>query len=215
MTAPVDAISIDTAPTDTAPTDTALTNTAPTKAITPPAATATVLEVGLEVNGAPRHVIVEARRNLVDVIRRELGLTGTQVGCDTGACGSCTVLLDGEPVRSCLVLAAQADGARVETVESLAPDGRLGPLQEAFREKFALQCGFCTPGFLMLATALLRQEPHPSRERIRDRVSANLCRCTGYATIVDAIEAVSMHPESTHPEPRDETGLDGASGRSR
>ncbi|MCB5183458.1 (2Fe-2S)-binding protein [Streptomyces sp. SMC 277] len=135
---------------------------------------------------------VEARRSLADVVRRDLGLTGTRVGCETGVCGSCTVLVDDEPVRACTVLAVQADGQRVETVESLAEDdGRLGPLQQAFQDHFALQCGFCTPGFLMLGTALLRREPAPGRERIRSCVAANLCRCTGYRPIVDAIEAVT------------------------
>ncbi|MBW5485956.1 (2Fe-2S)-binding protein [Streptomyces bambusae] len=145
----------------------------------------------LTVNGDPCALEVEARRSLADVLRRDLGLTGTRVGCETGVCGSCTVLLDDEPVRACTVLAVQADGQRVETVESLAEDdGRLGPLQQAFKDHFALQCGFCTPGFLMLGTALLRREPRPCRDRIRACVSANLCRCTGYSPVVDAIEAV-------------------------
>ncbi|RSS78556.1 (2Fe-2S)-binding protein [Streptomyces sp. WAC06614] len=148
--------------------------------------------VKLTVNGAPYAAEVEARRSLVDVLRRDLDLTGTRVGCETGVCGSCTVLLDGEPVRACAVLAVQADGQQVETVESLAgDDGRLGPLQQSFKDHFALQCGFCTPGFLMLGTALLRDDPTPDRERIRSCVAANLCRCTGYRPIVDAIEAVT------------------------
>ncbi|MFF4170123.1 (2Fe-2S)-binding protein [Streptomyces sp. NPDC001744] len=160
---------------------------APPPGGTPPG----TVPVGLAVNGdAPRTLDVEPRRSLADVLRRDLGLTGTPVGCETGVCGSCTVLLDGEPVRSCVVLAVQADGQRVETVESLAgDDGGLGPLQRAFRDNFALQCGFCTPGFLMLGTALLRREPHPDRARVRECVSANLCRCTGYQPVIDAIEA--------------------------
>ena len=152
------------------------------------------IAVEITVNGQPRALAVEPRRSLADVLRRECAATGTQVGCDQGVCGSCTVLVDGEPVRSCLVLAVQADGAEVETVESLAADGKLSPLQEAFRDRHALQCGFCTPGFLMLGTALLRSEPAPSRDRIRECVSANLCRCTGYAPIIDAIEAAVTEP---------------------
>ncbi|MFE9256596.1 (2Fe-2S)-binding protein [Streptomyces sp. NPDC006879] len=158
----------------------------------PPTVEAGPCTVEVTVNGKPSVVRTEARRSLVEVLRRDLGLTGTPAGCDTGACGSCTVLLDGEPVRSCLVLGVQAAGALVETVESLArPDGRLGPLQESFRRSFAVQCGYCTPGMLMLGTALLRAEPVPGRARIRDCVSANLCRCTGYQPVIDAIEAVA------------------------
>ncbi|MDJ0382890.1 (2Fe-2S)-binding protein [Streptomyces sp. G-G2] len=150
------------------------------------------IPVKLTVNGEPHALEVEARRSLADVLRRELRLTGTQVGCETGVCGSCTVLLDDEPVRACALLAVQADGGSVETVESLAPlDGELGPLQRAFRDNFALQCGFCTPGFLMLATAMLRRDPEPGRAAVRGCVSANLCRCTGYQPIVDAVCAAS------------------------
>ncbi|MFJ3927296.1 (2Fe-2S)-binding protein [Streptomyces sp. NPDC090022] len=157
--------------------------------------------VKLTVNGVPYALDVEARRSLADVVRREVRLTGTQVGCETGACGSCTVLLDDEPVRACVVLAVQADGQHVQTVESLTePDGRLGPLQRAFGDHFALQCGFCTPGFLMLATALLRREPAPDRSRIRACVAANLCRCTGYQPIVEAIlTAAHQLPHATTP----------------
>jgi aerobic carbon-monoxide dehydrogenase small subunit len=149
--------------------------------------------VRITVNGREHDLSVEPRRDLADVLRRECGSAGTQVGCDLGVCGSCTVIADGDPVRACVMLAAEADGAAIETVESLAPDGKLSPLQQAFKEKFALQCGFCTPGFLMLATALLRREPEAGRERIREVLSANLCRCTGYAAIVEAVEsAVSL-----------------------
>ncbi|GGP01312.1 (2Fe-2S)-binding protein [Wenjunlia tyrosinilytica] len=149
------------------------------------------IPVEVTVNGDPRALSVEARRSLADVLNRALGLPGTQVGCELGACGTCTVLVNGEPARACLMLAVQADGTEVETVESLARDGRLNALQKAFSEKYALQCGFCTPGFLMLATALLRKEPDASRERIRESVSANLCRCGGYSQIIDAIESVA------------------------
>ncbi|MGA2828015.1 MAG: (2Fe-2S)-binding protein [Streptosporangiaceae bacterium] len=147
--------------------------------------------VRVTVNGQPYAVTAEPWRSLADLLRRELGLTGTKVGCELGVCGSCTVLADGDPVRACLVLAAQADGLEVETVESLAGDGGLSKLQQAFSDKHGLQCGFCTPGFLMLATALLRKEPAPSRERIREYVSANLCRCTGYAGIIDAVQSAA------------------------
>ena len=146
--------------------------------------------VRLSVNGEKRELTVEARRSLVDVLRRELGLTGTRVGCETGVCGTCTVLADGDPVRACLVLAASADGTSVETVESLSPDGELTALQKALADHFALQCGFCTPGFLMLATALIRADEKPDRERIREHLGANLCRCTGYTPIIDAVESV-------------------------
>jgi carbon-monoxide dehydrogenase small subunit len=146
----------------------------------------------LGVNGTWRSVAVEPWRSLADVLRRDLGLTGTTVGCEVGACGSCTVLVDGEPVRACVMLAVQADGSEIETVESLAPAGdELSPLQRAFRECGALQCGFCTPGFLLLGTELLRREPRPTREQVRECVAANLCRCTGYAPIVEAIESAA------------------------
>jgi aerobic-type carbon monoxide dehydrogenase small subunit (CoxS/CutS family) len=147
--------------------------------------------VQMTVNGRSRTACVEARRSLADVLRRDLRLTGTTLGCDLGTCGSCTVLVDGEPVRSCLVLAVQVDGATVETVESLESEGQLNPLQQAFRTKGALQCGFCTPGFLMLGTELLRRDPGADRRRITECVSANLCRCTGYSGIVDAMESVA------------------------
>ncbi|WP_405666544.1 (2Fe-2S)-binding protein [Streptomyces sp. NBC_01166] len=153
--------------------------------------------VRLTVNGEQRTISVEPWRGLADALRRKLGLTGTTVGCDQGECGSCTVLVDDAPVRSCLMLAAQADGAVVETVESLAPDGKLGGLQTSFSEHGALQCGFCTPGFLMLGTGLLRAEPAADRARIRECVSANLCRCTGYGGIVDAVAALADSPEET------------------
>ncbi|WP_181796223.1 (2Fe-2S)-binding protein [Streptomyces sp. WELS2] len=155
----------------------------------------TPIPLELSANGASHTLSVDPRRSLADVLRRDLGLTGTTVGCETGVCGSCTVLVNGEPVRSCVMLAVQADGTAVETVESLAEQdptsGRLNPLQRSFKEHFALQCGFCTPGFLMLGTALLRKEPAADRDRITECVAANLCRCTGYAPIVDAVEAAA------------------------
>src|SRR5439155_15524702 len=135
--------------------------------------------------------------SLADLLRRDLGLTGTTVGCELGSCGTCTVLADGEPVRACLMLAVQADGKQIETVESLAAAGGLNPLQRAFRDCGALQCGFCTPGFLMLGTELLRREPDPTREQVRECVAANLCRCTGYAPIIEAIGAVAA--DGGHP----------------
>ncbi|MBI1759669.1 MAG: (2Fe-2S)-binding protein [Actinobacteria bacterium] len=147
--------------------------------------------VALTVNGRQYSLTVEPWRSLVDVLRGELGLVGTKTGCELGVCGTCTVLVGGDPIRACVMLACQADGMVIETVESLAAEGALGALQEAFRNSHAVQCGFCTPGFLMLATALLRSEPAPSRQRIREYLSANLCRCTGYAGIIDAVEAAA------------------------
>ena len=155
------------------------------------------LPVILMVNGRRHAIEVEPRRSLADVLRRELGLTGTRVGCELGVCGTCTVLMEGEPVRACIVLAVQADGQEIETVESLAaPDGALGDLQHAFSECHGLQCGFCTPGFLMLATDLLRRRAAPGREEIRECLSANLCRCTGYSAIVDAVEQAAARSGS-------------------
>src|SRR5881398_986537 len=136
-------------------------------------------DVRLVVNGAPRQARVPARRLLSDFLRHDLGCTGTHVGCEHGVCGACTVLLDGEPVRSCLLFAVQADGARVGTVEGLAHDG-LHPIQEAFHDHFALQCGYCTPGMLMTVHDLLQRSPSPTREEIRKALAGNICRCTGY-----------------------------------
>ena len=144
--------------------------------------------VAVSVNGQTYHRAVEARLTLADFIRDELGLTGTHIGCEHGVCGACTILFNGAAVRSCLLLAVQADGAALETVESLASeDGGLNPLQQAFQERHALQCGFCTPGMLLTATALLRENPHPTRAEAREAISGNLCRCTGYAPIIAAI----------------------------
>lgn len=145
--------------------------------------------IAMTVNGRTVHCDIEPRRSLIDVLRRDLGLTGTLVGCETGACGSCTVLADGAAVRSCLMLAVEAAGSELLTVEGLSTGPGLTPLQTAFADHHALQCGACTPGMLMLATQLLADEPDASEHRIREAVSANLCRCTGYATIIQAIVA--------------------------
>ena len=143
--------------------------------------------VTLDVNGREHELVLESRKTLADTLREDLGLTGTHLGCEHGICGACTVLLDGEPVRSCLVFGVQADGREVRTVESLADGDELNDLQQAFGRHHGLQCGFCTPGFLMLAEAYLGTEPEASREEVREVVSANLCRCTGYQGIVDAV----------------------------
>jgi carbon-monoxide dehydrogenase small subunit len=150
------------------------------------------MQVVLTVNGTRREVEVEPRKLLSDVLRQELGLTGTHVGCEHGVCGCCTVLVDGEPARSCLMLAATAHGADVRTVEGLAtPDGSLHPLQEAFREHHGLQCGFCTPGFLMLASTVYRDAPRMTDEELRTALGGQLCRCTGYVGIVNAVRAAA------------------------
>jgi aerobic-type carbon monoxide dehydrogenase small subunit (CoxS/CutS family) len=145
--------------------------------------------IEVEVNGERYEREVPARRLLVHFIRDDLELTGTHIGCDTGNCGACTVHLNGEPVKSCMLLAVQADGARITTVEGLAPDGELTPLQRAFSEHHALQCGYCTPGMLMSATALLQRNPHPTEDEVRYALQGNICRCTGYVNIVEAVVA--------------------------
>ena len=145
--------------------------------------------VSITLNGERHDLIVEPRRTLVDVIREECGATGTHIGCEHGVCGACTVLLDDEPVRSCLMFAVQADGRSVRTVESLAEGAELGLLQRAFVEHHALQCGFCTPGFLMLATAVLENDRAISDARLTEILSSNLCRCTGYKNIAAAVRA--------------------------
>ena len=150
-----------------------------------------VAEIAVTVNGRRYREPVPDRLLLSDFLRHRLGLTGTHVGCEHGVCGSCTVHLDGAAVRSCLLLAVQTDEAEVRTVESLVDGGRLHPLQEAFREHFALQCGFCTPGILMAAVDFLAQNPTPTRTEIAQMLSGHLCRCTGYAPIIDAIAAVA------------------------
>jgi carbon-monoxide dehydrogenase small subunit len=150
------------------------------------------MEVTLRVNGTSHRLDVESRRLLSDALRHDLGLTGTHVGCEHGVCGCCTVLLDGRPVRSCLVFAVQATGADVRTVEGLAePDGTLSPLQRAFHEHHALQCGFCTPGFLMLASTIYRDAAGMTDAEIREALGGQLCRCTGYVGIVNAVRAAA------------------------
>jgi carbon-monoxide dehydrogenase small subunit len=143
--------------------------------------------VRITVNGRLHEVDVESRRTLADVLRHDLGYTGTHLGCEHGICGACTVLVDGLAVRSCLAFGVQADGREVETVEGLESDGELNSLQKAFSAHHALQCGFCTPGFLMLATALLREKLDPTEEEVREVMSSNLCRCTGYQGIIEAV----------------------------
>jgi aerobic carbon-monoxide dehydrogenase small subunit len=157
--------------------------------------------IAVTVNGVQYAREVPVRMHLADFIREELGLTGTHVGCEQGVCGSCTVEVDGQAVRSCLMFAVQADGAEITTIEGVGPaPGRLGPLQEAFREHHALQCGFCTPGMVITAKALLESNPSPTDEQIREALSGNTCRCTGYKNIVaavaDAAERVQAAPSS-------------------
>jgi aerobic carbon-monoxide dehydrogenase small subunit len=148
--------------------------------------------IRLRINDAFYDRNVDARKLLVDFIRDEIGLTGTHIGCEHGVCGACTVLLNGEPVQSCLVFAVQADGAEIVTVEGLARDGALHPLQEAFSQAHGLQCGFCTPGMLMSAFFLLKNNPNPTDEEIRLAISGNLCRCTGYVNIVKAVHVAAQ-----------------------
>jgi len=146
-----------------------------------------MMQIGITINNVSYEREVPARTTLADFIRGLPGLTGTHVACEHGVCGACTVVVDGAAVRSCLMLAAQAEGRQIETVESLAGDGELSPLQAAFRKHHALQCGFCTSGILMTMHALLRDEPDVDEERVREVLSGNLCRCTGYQPIVDAV----------------------------
>jgi len=147
--------------------------------------------ITLTINGREHAVSVDPRRTLADVIREECGQTGTHLGCEHGVCGCCTVIVDGATVRSCLMFAVQCDGGEIRTVEGLAHEGELHPLQRAFMEHHALQCGFCTPGFLMLAVGVLEREPHISDDDLLDVLSSNLCRCTGYANIVKAVRAAA------------------------
>ncbi len=147
-------------------------------------------DVTFTLNGAPQTVRVEPRRTLVDVIREDCGATGTHTGCEHGVCGACTVLLDGAPVRSCLMFAVQAEGHDIRTVEGLADGAGLSALQQAFIDRHALQCGFCTPGFLMLATAILEQDRDIDDSELTDILASNLCRCTGYQNIAAAVRAV-------------------------
>jgi aerobic carbon-monoxide dehydrogenase small subunit len=152
--------------------------------------------ISVEVNGKRREASVPARLSLVDWLREELRLTGTHVGCEHGICGACSVMLDGEPVRSCLMYAVQANGHRITTVEGLAqPDGSMSALQDAFCETHGLQCGYCTPGMLVASQALLDSNPHPTEEQIRDAIGGNLCRCTGYQQIVEAVQLAAQRME--------------------
>ncbi len=147
--------------------------------------------VSITVNGAEHALELDPRELLVYVLRERLGLTGTNVGCDTSSCGACTVLLDGESVKSCTLLGVQADGHEITTIEGLATNGSLHPVQEAFREQHGLQCGYCTPGFVMATVSLLREVPSPSEEEIRHALEGNLCRCTGYHNIVRAVQVAA------------------------
>jgi aerobic carbon-monoxide dehydrogenase small subunit len=149
-------------------------------------------DIALGINGRRYDLTIEARRLLADVIRDDCGLTGTHLGCEHGVCGTCTVLVEGEPIRSCLMFAVQANGKEIRTVEGLASQGALHPLQSAFIAEYGLQCGFCTPGFLMLATGLLEREPEMGEAALREALSANLCRCTGYDAIVKAVCAAAL-----------------------
>ena len=147
--------------------------------------------ISLTVNGVDHELAVEPRRSLLELLREDLGLTGTHKGCGIGDCGTCTVLVDGVATFSCLTLAIQVEGCSVETVEGLAEKGRLNELQQAFVDQGAIQCGFCSPGMLMTSTELLRRNPHPDEGEIREAISGNLCRCTGYQKIVEAIKTVA------------------------
>ena len=152
----------------------------------------TKIRLACTVNGEPVETLADSYKTLLEVLREDLNLTGTKHGCELGECGACAVLLDGEPVLSCLVLADECHGRRVTTVEGLVQDGRLHPLQECFADLGSAQCGYCTPGILITAKALLDDEPHPSRERICEALSGNLCRCTGYLQIIEAVEAAAQ-----------------------
>jgi aerobic-type carbon monoxide dehydrogenase small subunit (CoxS/CutS family) len=153
--------------------------------------------IRLTVNGEPRVAEVEPRRLLVDFLREDLGLTGTHIGCEQGVCGTCTVLLNGASIRSCITLAVQADGGDVSTVEGLAVGGELHPLQDEFSDKQGLQCGYCTPGMLMRAQEILAQNPDPTAEQVRAAIASNLCRCTGYQFITEAVLAAAARMRET------------------
>jgi len=157
------------------------------------------LSIAVSINGEERALDVDPRRSLADVIRDDVGLTGTHLGCEHGVCGACTILLDGEPARACLMLAVQSDGSHITTIEGLAnDDGTMHPIQQAMYEAMSFQCAFCSPGFLMSTVALLRDNPNPSEDEIREELSGNLCRCTGYQSIVDGVEtAVRLNRASS------------------
>ena len=161
------------------------------------------MKVSMRVNGAERGGDVEPRVLLVDFLRTNLRLTGTHIGCDTSSCGACTVLVDGEPMKSCTMLAVQADGRSITTVEGLAQGANLSPIQVGFHEEHGLQCGFCTPGMMLVGSALLENNPNPTEEEIRWAISGNLCRCTGYKNIVKAIRHAAMLRESSEVVQRD------------
>ena len=148
------------------------------------------VDISLNINSQRYDVSVESRQTLADVIRQDCGLSGTHIGCEQGVCGSCTVVVDGDPVRSCLMFAVQAEGKKIKTIEGLATAGKLHPIQEAFSENHALQCGFCTPGFIMLIEAYLEKNPEPNDDEIIDILSSNLCRCTGYQNIIKALKQI-------------------------
>jgi len=152
------------------------------------------VEISVTVNGVQHTDDVEPRTLLVHYIREQVGLTGTNIGCDTSSCGACTVHMDGESVKSCTILAVQADGASLDTIEGLATDGVLHPMQQAFMEHHGLQCGYCTPGMVMAATGLLQENPHPTEDEVRTGLEGNLCRCTGYHNIVAAVLAAAGAP---------------------
>ncbi len=165
------------------------------------------LHLRLTVNGEPVELLADDYKTLLEVLREDAGLTGTKHGCELGECGACAVLVDGTPMLSCLLLAAESEGRCITTVEGLATDGRLHPLQECFADLGAAQCGYCTPGILVTAKALLDAEPRPSRDRIREALAGNLCRCTGYAQIIDAVEAAADRITCAHGQ---DGGADGA-----
>jgi len=158
-------------------------------------------EVSITVNGQQHHSDVEPRMLLVHYLRDVLDLTGTHIGCDTSQCGACTVLLDGASVKACTVLAVQADGSEVTTIEGLAPEGSLHPIQEGFWEKHGLQCGFCTPGMIMASYNLLKNNPNPTEAEIREGLKGNICRCTGYQNIVKAVQYAAEHMQTSASEP--------------
>jgi carbon-monoxide dehydrogenase small subunit len=174
--------------TDTQTTDTQTTDTSRRLAAEAEAG-GSIIDLTLNVNDVDHALTVEARRTLSDVIREDIGLTGTHLGCEHGVCGACTVLIDGEPSRSCLLLAAQAQGTAITTIEGLAgPDGELHPIQQAMMDAHGFQCAFCSPGFLMSTVALLEENPSPTSAEIREELSGNLCRCTGYESIIAGVE---------------------------
>jgi aerobic-type carbon monoxide dehydrogenase small subunit (CoxS/CutS family) len=150
------------------------------------------VRIALTVNDESREALAPVHKTLLEVLREELGLTGTKHGCELGECGTCTVLVDGEPVLSCLVLPVEVEGRRITTVEGMAQGGRLHPLQQAFAELGAAQCGYCTPGILLTATALLAERPSPTRQEVKEALAGNLCRCTGYTKILDAVELAAL-----------------------